>query len=273
MSSNVWFDAPNRILGVGLFKVQVFGPCSGYEGVALITAFLSIYFWVFRRDLKFPQALILYPIGIVTIWLLNALRIALLVSIGAHFSPEVAVQGFHSAAGWIGFLLVTFASIAILQKSSYFSAGAANAGEPTAVARSSKPRAALVYLAPFVALVSSSIVASAFVPHDQWLYALKVAAIAGALWWLRSSYAFALRQVSVLSIVAGVAVGVAWIVTDPGKGAEVALGTWLTTLPLWLALVWLALRAVGLSFWCLSPKSSPSGDTWLGCSFPANLIA
>ena len=96
---NVLYDNAQRILGVGDFKVQVFGPCSGYEGVALIVAFLPVYMWVFRRDLRFPNVLLLFPIGITAIWVLNALRIAFLVSIGAHASPVVAVQGFHSEAG------------------------------------------------------------------------------------------------------------------------------------------------------------------------------
>ena len=90
---NVLYDNAQRILGVGDFKVQVFGPCSGYEGVALIVAFLPIYMWVFRRDLRFPNVLLLFPIGIAAIWVLNALRIAILVSIGAHASPAIAVQG------------------------------------------------------------------------------------------------------------------------------------------------------------------------------------
>ena len=117
---NVLLDNAHRILGVGNFKVQVFGPCSGYEGVALIVAFLPIYMWVFRRDLRFPNVLLLFPIGITAIWVLNALRIAVLVSIGAHVSPGVAVQGFHSEAGWISFLVVTLSCMAVSRQIALF---------------------------------------------------------------------------------------------------------------------------------------------------------
>jgi exosortase/archaeosortase family protein len=49
----------------------------------------------------FPKAFVVLPIGIGAIWLLNTARVAALVSLGAHVSPEVAIGGFHSQAGWI----------------------------------------------------------------------------------------------------------------------------------------------------------------------------
>ena len=119
---NVVLIAAERVLGVGDFKVQVHGPCSGHEGVALLLAFLSVYVWVFRHDLRFPNVLLLFPIGVSIIWTLNALRIALLVSIGAHISPDIAIQGFHSAAGWIAFLCVTLSCIAVSRRVAFFAA-------------------------------------------------------------------------------------------------------------------------------------------------------
>lgn len=43
----------------------------------------------------------------------------------------------------------------------------------------------------------------------------------------------------------GLVVGAVWIATDPNLGVESPLGPWLASLPLWLAAIWLALRAVG----------------------------
>ena len=91
---DVLLNAEQRVLGVGSFKVQVSGACSGIEGVALLAAFLSAYMWVFRRDLRFPNVLLLLPIGLSLIWSLNALRIAVLVSIGAHVSPPSPSRAF-----------------------------------------------------------------------------------------------------------------------------------------------------------------------------------
>ena len=243
---NVLYDNAQRILGVGDFKVQVFGPCSGYEGVTLILAFLPVYMWVFRRDLRFPNVLLLFPIGITAIWVLNALRIAILVSIGAHASPVVAVQGFHSEAGWISFLVVTLSAVAVSRMIPFF------AGQPVRkpergvrLSETSEAQASLEFLAPFMALIAAGILASAFTPHDQWFYAVKIAAIGATLWWFRDAYIPLISGASSSSVVLGLVVGAVWIATDSGKSLEVPLGAWLASLPAWLAAIWLGLRALG----------------------------
>ena len=77
-----------------------------------------------------------------------------------------------------------------------------------------------MFLAPFIGLVGASMLASAFAPHDQWLYAVKVVAIGGALWWFRRSYLPYISGASLSSVVIGLGVGVAWIVTDPKRGSR-----------------------------------------------------
>ena len=199
--------------------------------------------WVFRRDLRFPNVLLLFPIGIAAIWFLNALRIALLVSIGSHVSPAVAVQGFHSVAGWICFLAVTLSCHSRLTKNGLLCRAAmperaAGHGSTSGARRTSVSRAVH-------GLVAASILASAFAPHDQWLYAVKVAAVGAALWWFRDAYLPLLSGASLSSVAIGLAVGVRMDRTDPGKGIVSPLGAWLASLPVWLAAIWLCLRAVG----------------------------
>jgi len=243
---NALLDGEHRTLGVDNFAVQVFGPCSGYEGLALIVAFLPIYLWVFRRDLRFPNVLLLLPMGIAAIWIFNALRIAFLVSIGAHISPEVAVQGFHSQGGWISFLIVTLSCIAVSRRMPFFAAQpVAYSARSAGSGAISGAQASLEFLAPFMALLAASILAAAFAPHDQWLYAVKVLAVGATLWWFRGAYRPLLSGVSSSSVAIGLAVGAIWIATDPGRGLETPLGTWLASLPVWIAALWLGLRAFG----------------------------
>ena len=92
-------DPARLILGTPTFKVAIAPACSGYEGIGLLLAFLTIYFWLFRRELRFPGALVLLPVGALTIWLVNALRIAVLIVIGTSGWPAIALGGFHSQAG------------------------------------------------------------------------------------------------------------------------------------------------------------------------------
>jgi exosortase E/protease (VPEID-CTERM system) len=238
--SDVLVEPARKLLGVGDFRVIVTPECSGYEGIGLVTTFLCLYFVVFRAELRFPNALVLIPIGIGAIWILNALRIAVLVSIGAHYSPAVATDGFHSQAGWIAFVLVTLGLVAVAHRSAYIRVHAARERE-----RTSNDRLLYALLLPFIALMASSVVAAAFAPNDQWLYALKVVAVGGVLLYFRDVYLELSRSISLLSVAAGLAVGIAWIITDPQRGETAALGVWLGALPPLLAALWLTLRALG----------------------------
>jgi exosortase E/protease (VPEID-CTERM system) len=240
--ANVVLDVERKLLGVGDFRVLILKECSGYEGAGLVIAFLALYIWIFRRELRFPNVLVLFPIGVAAVWILNSVRIAALVSVGAHISPAVAVDGFHSQAGWIGFLLVAIASMLISHQSRFFRATL----EPgSRLSSAPSERLMLALLAPFMALMATSIVASAFAPNDQWLYALKVAGVCAALWWFRRAYTGLMSAVSPLSVLAGVGVGLAWVMTDPMAHANVPLGAWLATLSAPAAVAWIGLRALG----------------------------
>lgn len=239
--SNVLVDMTGRVLGVGNFQVVITPECSGYEGIGLIVGFLSLYFWIFRSALKFPNVLLLVPIGIGSIWFLNAVRIAILVSIGAHLSPAIATDGFHSQAGWIAFVCVSLGLIAVAHRSSYFRR---NIPPPNA---GTGPDNRLLYalLLPFIALMASSIVASAFAPNDHPVYGLRVVITGAVLWHFRDVYYQLLAGVALLPILVGLAVGMLWIATDPLVGQPTSLGDWLQTLHFGAAAIWLAVRAFG----------------------------
>jgi exosortase E/protease (VPEID-CTERM system) len=239
--SDVVLDLEHQTLGVGDFQVRVLKECSGYEGIGLVAAFLSFYCWLMRRELRFPQALILIPIGIAASWILNAIRIALLVEIGAHVSPEIALNGFHSQAGWIAFLGIAIGLMLLSAQSSYFHA---DAGRVAARARP-QDELLLALLVPFIALMATSIVASLFVPHDQWLYLLKVVGVGGALWTFRRVYTTVPITASPLALITGTAVGAAWVLTEPAHFEDHALGVWIATLPSWLMVLWLVCRGLG----------------------------
>lgn len=175
------------------------------------------------------------------------LRIAALVSLGHHISADLALNGFHSRAGWIGFLLVAVGAMAAPRKIPFLAVQPlVPHQELTARPRKDmEAQASLEFLTPFMALMAASILASAFTPHDQWLYAVKVAGVGAALWWFRGVYLPLVSGASLSSVSIGLAVGVVWIATDPEKGLEPPLGPWLASLPAWLAAICLSLRAFG----------------------------
>lgn len=238
--TNVRVDYGIQVLGVRNFAVHIDASCSGYEGIGLVVVFLSLYLWVFRSTLRFPNALLLLPIGIVTIWLLNAVRIAALTSIGAHVSPEVAIGGFHSQAGWIAFLLVAIGIMALAPRFSFF-AGRASVTE----ARSPSDRLMLAYLAPFMGLMVAGIAMAASAPYDAWLYPLKVVAVGACLWLFRDVYRGLVAPIDPVALMVGIVVGVVWIATAPASGASNAVGAWIATQPFALVVLWLGIRSLG----------------------------
>jgi len=246
--SDVRVNAQTHELGTAGFQVTIAKECSGYEGIVLVVVFLGLYLWVFRRDFRFPQTLFLFPIGILVIWAFNALRIATLIAIGTDLSPEVAVAGFHSNAGWIAFILVTFALIWAAHRVPVFAmtsaALPARAG-PTIGNRTpaSESEAQLV---PFVVLLASTLLTSAFSAGFDWLYPVKVAATGAALWFFWRYYRFAQWPVTALPVLVGTLVFLGWVLLVPvSNEANTAFAEGLAAAPTLGAGTWLMFRFIG----------------------------
>lgn len=238
--ADVQVNFDTRVLTVGTFSVFIDQGCSGYEGIGLVLIFLSLYLWVFRGTLRFPNALLLLPVGVATIWLLNAVRIAALVSIGAHTSPEIAVGGFHSQAGWITFLVVTIGILATVPRLSFFTAGT-----DIATPRTSSDRLIVAFLAPFMSLMAANIVIATASPYDEWLYGLKVVAVGLCLWIFRDVYRGLVARVDGLALVVGAVVGVLWVVTAPAAADGGEVGAWIAAQSVTVVTLWLLVRAIG----------------------------
>lgn len=103
------------VVGLQDFSVHIAPICSGIEGMGLIAAFLLGFIGVFHRRLRVGKALLLVPLAVLVSFLLNAVRIAILLLIGAHFSEDVALKGFHSKAGWVFFSILALLSVAFLR--------------------------------------------------------------------------------------------------------------------------------------------------------------
>lgn len=84
-------DPVRKHIGSGEFMISVAPVCSGIEGIALVTIFVTLYLWLFRSELRFPRALLLYPLGIAASACLNVVRIAALLILGIEGQPELAV--------------------------------------------------------------------------------------------------------------------------------------------------------------------------------------
>jgi exosortase E/protease (VPEID-CTERM system) len=204
-----------RIVRLDGFAVEVAGPCSGMEGFALITALLAAHLWIERAHLRWPHALALLPLALAASFVLNALRIGGLVLVGARISPELAVNGFHSHAGWLAFTLLAFALIGLTRLPVL-------RGAPRAE-RAAEDSAALIL--PFVATMLAGLGLATFTADPSDWYPLRAAVTLAALLPFAATWA-RLGAPSATSIGAGLAVGLAWLVTAPAA----------TSGPAWIAL-------------------------------------
>lgn len=236
---NVESSAANKSIQVDGFTVLIAPECSGLEGVGLVLVFLSAYFWIFRDRHRFPRSLILFPVAAATIWIFNAIRIAVLVVIGAEISVPVAVQGFHSQAGWIAFTIVTVGIITIAGRMPFFL-------KETPVADNEPISTTPGYLVPVLSVLSTSLLTGVFAGDWNWLYPLSIAAGAVALWRYRATYRRFYVSSSWGAVFIGCGVFAVWLALEPSRpdaGAPMHEG--LAAMGLFAGGAWVAVRVFG----------------------------
>ena len=193
-------DAPGFILRAPRFAVFIAPECSGLEGIGLVLVFTVAWLAWFRREFRFPRALLLIPAALVAVWVLDIFRIAALMLIGNSISAEVALAGFHSQAGWIAFTLVALGFSGAARNLRWIqhapapigltgSTGSTSDSASTAVVRDEGESVATpAYLVPFLAMLAASFVSRAASGAFEWLYPLRLLAALAALWYYRRSY-------------------------------------------------------------------------------------
>ncbi len=172
-------DPATRILDAPHFAVAVSQVCSGLEGVGLILAFCAAWLTFFREEYRFPRALLLIPAGVLIVFALNVLRIALLVLIGNAGHPAVAIFGFHSQAGWISFNAVACGLVFVSRRSRWLNGTGVERMESPAATATMNPTAA--YLVPFLAVLAAAMISRASSGRFETWYALRLLAGGAAL--------------------------------------------------------------------------------------------
>ena len=229
--------------GTSRFHVWIGPQCSGYEGMGLVLLLTGAYLWVARGRLRFPRALILFPMGLGVIWLANAVRIAALVALGSWGYGAVAMGGFHSQAGWLAFDAVGIGLVLVAGRWSYLHTDEPREGGVSE--ETSWPTGA--YLAPLLAIVAATMIGAAFsVGGGDRLYPLRIAAAAAALWCYRRRYAEIRWAASWQAVGIGVAAFAIWMALEPLAPARGPAPTDPTSgLATGWAWAWLVVRVVG----------------------------
>jgi exosortase E/protease (VPEID-CTERM system) len=236
LSDDVVCEPAQRVIGTAGFRVQIAPECSGYEGLGLIGVFLTLFLVASRRALRFPHALVVLPIGLAVIWGLNIARIVALIILGDRWSPEVAVQGFHSQAGWLLFCGTALALAYGTLRSPWLTKQTLSTAAPRS--------ATTAYLLPLMALLACQMLTGAFTADFDVLYPVRVLVVA---WTLAALWRWPRRIAwSWLSVANGLVVFVLWMALEPSATeTESVLATRLQELgPVWSSL-WIAFRVIG----------------------------
>ena len=239
------------ILGTPNFTVSIGAPCSGIEGLGLVLVFTSVWLWFFRKENRFPQALLLIPCALVCVFLLNIVRIATLILIGNAGAPEIAIVGFHSQAGWIAFTLVALGFSMATQKLSWVrktpvldSQRREPPARSTANESAYESPATAAYLLPFLAILGASFLSKSASGYFEWLYPIRFIAAAIALWLFRSELRKLNWRFDWTAPLTGTAIFLLWIAPEAWvhPTAHSALGSALAALPTGSRLIWIAFR-------------------------------
>jgi exosortase E/protease (VPEID-CTERM system) len=170
----VLVDMDKAIVGTPSFLVEVAPVCSGYEGIGLVTVFLLAYLFVERAQMHLRRAIWLVPMAMLTVYVANALRIAVLITTGARWSPEVALGGLHSKAGWVLVCGICLAFVSLSRRWSWLWRQPVSKDSAT---RTENPTAA--YLSPLLVLIATGMVTGLFTARINLLYG--AAPLAGML--------------------------------------------------------------------------------------------
>lgn len=245
MGYEVQADPAKKIIGTDSFSINIAPVCSGIEGIALVTIFVTLYLVLFRQELRFPRAFLLYPAGILVSFLLNIVRVTVLLAIGLSGHPDLAVGGFHSHAGWLMFTLVALGVVLAARRLAWFNRLPAFPAGPAAAEALPLPLGAdpiAARILPFAIFMLSALLASTFSQTPGVVYPLRALAMAGVLLFFRPALARIDWRPEPLALALGAAVGLMWVLV-PVPAAEGAppygalAGGWL--------LGWHVLRGIG----------------------------
>lgn len=232
------------VFGTNIFQVEIWPGCSGYEGMTLAIFILSFYCYLYRHLFRFPNALLIIPFSGLLMFLLNSVRLVALLAIGHYWSPEVAINGFHTVAGWLNLILVLIISISILDHGPLFLRNDTNKNKSFTLEKTQ------ALLLPIAALLATGLIAKAFTASFSWLYPIPVIITFCILYRFRSQYLpFINSSISFSSILAGILVFCLWVFLIPYNfEASHAFEVSLTSVPLLISIVWLLLRFIGAVF-------------------------
>lgn len=247
------FDGSTPVLSAAGFSVLIGAQCEGYEGMLAALLLMGAFIAIDAHALRWARAIPLAITVIALVFIMNAVRIAALFYIGVAYSPDIALNGFHSYFGSLSLLCIVGGGMVALQHPLF--------REPVVRGEAGKGRGAILPLpdgvleqvTPMVTPLAVYLLAGMLIglldDGFAWLYPLPV--LVGA-WVLFDVRALAREQFTGSASLSGVAVGVAvfviWILMlPPDHERAQAFAATLFAAPLPIVVLWISFRVLGSS--------------------------
>lgn len=239
LTSGVIVDPSANLIELGEFSLVVAPVCSGADGLGLVLLFQAIWISMSRSRLRVSRALVLLPLGAVAALGANVLRLSVLILVGASGRAELAAGGLHSKLGWILFIAIALASVAIAERIPWLRRSEAGA----TAEEEGLPPVVAAYLAPLIAALATALVTDIWSegPLDLW-YGARVMAALAALLLVRRDLPPLSFSAPWMPLVLAAGVCAIWI---PGGGDGSALAAQLANLSPLSRWAWIATRVVG----------------------------
>lgn len=236
---NLIQSANLAIYGTPLFKVSIGAECAGYQGMSILLTALIAYVYFHRDELILSRLFLVAIMGSGILFILNALRIALLVWIGHHWSPTVAINGFHSVAGLLMLLLVLALVLFLLNEWSWL--------RKSRVSIKQVHQDYFFWAAPLLVVIAISLLTTAFSSSFYWAYPVHIIVVGFYMWIYRARLPALLFPTSIhRPFIAGIAVFVLWVVLIPNDPiADNAFEQEMLSVPIYLSGLWLFVRLMG----------------------------
>ena len=228
----------------GGLDVAIAPSCAGLEGILLSSCLLLSVVLIERKQLRLGRAFALIVLAAAISFMINALRIALLLYIGDRFSVEVALNGFHTNFGLVSVIVVT----AIFALAIRRLAGTAPRGSAVATADQGSPldEADLRFAIPLMVSIAATLLCGLFSGRFNWFYPVPVGLAAYTAWRLGVPKQEDGWIMTRLPLIAGLLAFLIWIAIVPADAAR--SDTFIDDLysaPLVVSLAWLLARLAG----------------------------
>jgi exosortase E/protease (VPEID-CTERM system) len=234
-------NRPERMeIGTHRFSIIIAEECSGLEGIGLLLVFGLIWLILFRDEIRIGRALLLFPVGIVALFLLNSVRILALIAVGNAGARAIATGGLHSQAGWLAFNSVAFGLCVAARNLPWISTSPRHTTTTRSAHDSTTP-----LLAPFLAILAAGMISRAVSGTFEWGYALRFVAAAAALLVFRRQYAQLGWRPGWVAAGLGTLVFVLWVALDQTTSGAQPMPTLLSHVSPTARAAWIAARVLG----------------------------